>query len=123
MLAKSDYFRQMGEEVREELFPELQGLRIAWLVSDEEKKKGRTLIVNADCKRASKAYEWCCDYDYIITVYQPNVEHMTEEQLRILLEHELMHIDYEPDVRMTIKGHDAEEFAEIIRKYGIDWAR
>lgn len=123
MLAKSEYFRQMGEEVREMLFPQLQGLRIAWLISDKEKKKGRTINVNADCRKASKQYEWCCDYDYIITVYQPNVEHMTEEQLRILLEHELMHIDYEPDVRMTLKGHDAEEFAEIIRKYGIDWSK
>ena len=122
MILISDYYTKLGEEVREELFPELEGLRIAWLASDKEKKKGRTNRVCADCKKASPAYSWCCDYDYIITVYEPNVSYMTEEQLKILLEHELLHIDYEPEERMTVKPHDAEEFVQIIKKYGIDWA-
>ncbi len=122
MLTQSDFYREMGEKVREECFPDLQGLRIAWLVSDKEKKKGRTKTVCADCKKASAAYAWCCDYDYIITIYEPNVAYMTEEQLKILLEHELLHIDYEPEERMSTKPHDAEEFVQIIKKYGIDWA-
>lgn len=85
MILKSDYYAKLGEAVREKFFPELEGLRIAWLESDKAKKKGRIHYVYADCKKASSQYEWCCDYDYIITVYAPNV------------------------------------FAEIIRKYGIDW--
>ncbi len=36
----------------------------------------------------------------------------------ILLEHELMHVG-----KKGVIPHDAEEFVEIIRKYGIDWAR
>lgn len=122
MLTRSDYFTKIGEQVREELFPNLQGLRIAWLESNRAKKKGREKVVFADCRKASEQYAWCCDFDYIITVYAPNVAHMTANQIKILLEHELMHIDF-GDGRMGIRPHDAEEFAEIIRKYGIDWAK
>ena len=116
----SDKYRKIGESVREELFPELQGLRIAWLASDKAPKK-KNLFTNADCRRVSPQYEWCCDYDYIITVYEPNASYMTDDQLRILLEHELMHIDFDGE-KMGIKPHDSEEFIAIIRKYGIDWA-
>lgn len=46
--------------------------------------------------------------------------------MEILLEHELMHIDYAPgDIDtppvIKIRPHDAQEFRRIIEKYGIDW--
>lgn len=46
---------------------------------------------------------------------------LSEKQLKILLEHEIMHIGVEGN-RLYVVPHDAEEFTEIIRKYGIDWA-
>lgn len=115
----SDEYRKIGEEVREELFPELQGLRIAWLASTKAKKKKNKTIF-ADCAKVSPTYDWCCEYDYKITVYEPNVVDFSDRQIRILLEHELMHIDFNGE-KKSIRPHDAEEFTEIIRKYGIDW--
>ena len=126
MVVKSDKYRAIGEAVREKLFPRLQGCRIAWLVSDEAKRKSGGRIVFADCSKINKKrYEWCCDYDFAITVYQPNTDdfYFDDERYAILLEHELMHVGYDPETGdCTIVPHDSEECVEIIRKYGIDWA-
>ena len=121
MIERSDIYREIGERVRAQLFPNLQGARIAWLVSDKAKRNG-TKIVHADCRKPTAQYSWCCEYDFMITVYQPNVDYMTEEQIEILLEHELMHAGWKDDAAYLIP-HDAEEFTAIIRKYGIDWAK
>ena len=117
----SDKYRKIGEQIREELFPELQGLNIAWLESTKFKRKNGKITL-ADCAKINPQYDWCCgEYDYKITVYAPNVAELTDEQIKILLEHELMHIDFDGE-KKKIRAHDAEEFIEIIRKYGIDWA-
>ena len=117
---KKTKYMEMGEKIVSELFPKLLNVRIAWLASDKVKcTNGKTVF--ADCRKVSEQYDWCCDYDFIITVYEPNVANFTEDQMNILLEHELMHIGVEEN-RYYIVPHDAEEFIEIIRKYGIDWA-
>lgn len=117
----SEKYQKIGEEVKAELFPELKDIRIAWLASDEA-KHGNGKTTYADCAKVSKRYDWACgDYDYIITVYEPNIDYFSEKQIRVLLEHELMHIKVTKDNR-TVRPHDTEEFVEIIRKYGIDWS-
>lgn len=125
VIMKSDKYRDIGEAVREKLFPRLQGCRIAWLVSDEAKKRSSGRRVFADCMKISKKrYEWCCDYDFMITVYQPNCDeyYFDDRRYAILLEHELMHVGYDPETGdCTLVPHDSEEFIDIIRKYGIDW--
>lgn len=123
-VVKSDKYREIGERVREKLFPQLQGCSIAWLASDEAKKNKGKLIF-ADCTKVNKKrYGWCCDYDFMLTVYEPNLQdyYFDERKLEILLEHELMHVGYDPETGdCTLVPHDSEEFVEIIRKYGIDW--
>ena len=125
VIMKSDKYREIGEAVREKLFPKLQGCRIAWLVSDEA-KKGKGKLTFADCTKVNKKrYGWCCEYDFMITVYEPNVQehYFDDRKIAILLEHELMHVGYDPETEdCTLVPHNSEEFVEIIRKYGIDWA-
>ncbi len=115
----SEEYTQMGEDVKRTLFPELEDVKIVWLVSATPKQnKGKTIC--ADCTPVNKGrYAWCCDYDYMITVYENNIAYMSEKQIRILLEHELMHID--KSGKGTVP-HDLEDFKEIIAKYGVDWA-
>jgi hypothetical protein len=124
-VVKSDKYREIGEQVREKLFPHLQGCNIAWLASDEAKKKAGGKTVLADCTKVNKKrYGWCCDYDFMITVYEPNLtdHYFDERKLEILLEHELMHVGYDIETGdCTLVPHNSEEFVEIIRKYGIDW--
>lgn len=118
MNRKCEAYEKLGKQLITELFPQLKDVRIAWLESDKAKKaKGK--IIFAECAKVPEKLEWCCPYDFTITVYEPNARHMTEEQLRILLEHEIMHIGKDK----TIVPHDAEDFRGIIEKYGIDWAR
>jgi hypothetical protein len=60
-----------------------------------------------------------------ITVFEPNIVGFTEEQLRILIFHELLHIKIGYDKNNTevygTKPHDLEDFKEIINRFGTDW--
>lgn len=121
MTYQSERYEKIGQDIVKELFPHLEGVRIAWLASDKDKKsKGR--MVFGECSKVPERYEWCCPYDFTITVYESNIEGFTEEQIKILLEHEIMHIGIDGD-KYTIVPHDIEEFMEIIRKYGINWQK
>lgn len=117
----SDKYKNIGDDVISELFPHLLNAKIAWLESNQAKRSnGKT--VYAECEKVNAKYEWICDYDFMITVYEPNVLYFEDDQIKILLEHELMHAGFDGEVARIIP-HDAEEFVEIIRKYGIDWAK
>jgi len=100
-------------------------VKIAYLASDEEKRKNRK-IVFADCNlvSVSKRYKWCCEYDFFIVVYEPNIELFTDKQVEILLRYELHHvgIDFESNEnKYYIVLHDVEEFWEIIKDNGLRW--
>ena len=99
-------------------------VKIAYLSSDEPKKKDRRLIF-AECCRVDDKYKWCCNYDFFIVVYEPNISWFTEEQINILIRHELHHvgIDYSgSEVKYYIVPHDVEEFWEIINEHGLKWS-
>lgn len=98
---------------------------IVYLSSDKE-KRGKGKIIFAECERVQDKYKWAIPADYTITVYEPNCMGFSEEQMRILLLHELMHIDikFNEDNTETysIKDHDYADFKMIIDRYGTDWA-
>ncbi len=109
--------------------PNLERLRessaqVVYLSSDFAKaSKGRP--VYGECERVPSKWHWAAPFDYAVTVYEPNVERMTDAQLRILLHHELLHIRIEEKdgaERYAIEPHDVEDFGEIIRLYGVDWS-
>lgn len=89
-------------------------------------KKHDGMTTLADCRKVDEFYKPYCPYDYIITVYDKAVEGLSDKQMEILMEHELMHIDYTPGTEsiaplIKIRPHNTQEFREIIKKYGIDW--
>lgn len=125
--AVSDEYAHIGEELILTA-PELEsirdsGVRIIFLGSDYEKKsQGRTVF--GECEKIPGKYRWAINYDMAIIVYEPNVERFTEEQLRILLLHELMHVGVKVDGNeetYCVVPHDVEDFRAIIDKYGMDW--
>lgn len=122
-------YKCIGEELISTA-PELEQIRgsavnIAFLGSDYEKKsQGRTVF--GECEKIPGKYRWAIDYDMAIIVYEPNVERFTEEQLRILLLHELMHVGVKEDGNEEtyyIVPHDVEDFRAIIDKYGMEWCK
>ncbi len=99
-------------------------VRIAYLSSDEEKRKNRR-IVFGECHRVSKQYAWCCRYDFFIVVYEPNIDYFTDTQIELLIRHELHHVGIEytdRGIRYYVVPHDVEEFWEIIDEHGIEWS-
>ena len=100
------------------------GATVCFLTSSMEKKSKRR-VVFAECEKIPSKYRWAIPCDFTITVFEPNVERLTDEQLRILMLHELMHIGIDEDgneEQFYIVGHDIEDFRDIIDRYGLDWA-
>lgn len=96
-------------------------------LSSEHKKKSGNKIIFGQCEKVADKYKWGIPADFTITVFEPNVEGFSEEQLKILLFHELLHvgIKFNADGSETysIRPHDLEDFKLIIDKFGTDWSK
>lgn len=94
-------------------------VRVGYVRSFERKQsKGR--IVFGDCRKVTTVYGAYVPYDFIITLYALNTNILNDEQIKILIWHELKHIKL-GDRGLTLAPHDVEEFDEIIQKHGVHW--
>lgn len=100
-------------------------VQIIYLSSNHKKKNGEK-VVFGQCEKVQEKYKWSIPCDFTITVFEPNCEGFTEDQFKILLFHELLHVGIELKEDGTesysIKGHDLEDFKEIIERFGTNWA-
>lgn len=120
-------YTELGQELIDE-DPALDdvresGVKVAFLRSELEKKT-RTSLIYGQCEKVPDKYRWAVPFDFTVTVFAPNVERFTLEQLKILLLHELLHIGVEKDGNeydFYVREHDIEDFNEIIDRYGIGW--
>jgi len=104
-------------------FPELAiipeySIRIGYVLSQENPPG--TKIKYADCEKVKVKYQAWLPYDFIITFYEPNTELLSENQKKILMLHELKHIGI-GEKGLKLEEHDREDFADILKRYGIDW--
>lgn len=100
--------------------------QIIFLSSDKAKlSKGKA--IHAECEKISDKYKWGIPCDFTITVFEPNVQNFTDEQIKILLFHELLHVgvEFKEDGGETYftKPHDLEDFKLIIDQYGTEWSK
>jgi len=127
-LALVDYevaedLRELGEKIIGAI-PELHVIRnfnikVDYIRSYEPKRdKGKTIF--ADCRKVKSAYTAYLPFDFIVTFYEPNTYHMTENQKKILMLHELRHIGI-GERGLRIEDHDIEDFRDILTRYGFDW--
>lgn len=95
-------------------------------LSSEHAKKGKDKVVYAQCEKVAEKYKWGIPCDFTITVFEPNVEGFTPEQIKILLFHELLHVGIEfcndGTENYYIKPHDLEDFKLIIDRFGTEWS-
>ena len=95
-------------------------------MSSNKKKKRSGKPVCADCRKIPDRDKRFIPFDFIITVYDPNVCGFSDEQMKILLYHELLHVgvDQKDDgsLKLYIVPHDIEDFSAVIDKYGETWA-
>ena len=121
----NDTYKEIAEELIENE-PELEYIkesdaRIIYLSSEDE-KKAKGAVVYGTCEKVPERFkEWAIEGDYIITIYEPNTEGFTNEQIRILLFHELLHIKIDCGVN-SIQNHDLNDFKIIVDRFGVDWA-
>lgn len=95
------------------------------IISSTSKKKKNDQLVRADCRKTAEFYKAFVPYDFLVTVYEPNCIDLTEEQMEILLYHELLHVGIEETatgIRTYMHGHDLEDFISIIDQYGVNWS-
>lgn len=126
--AISDEYTQMMLEVIN-VTPELEFLknadvRIICLACQKKKKSGRK-VTHAECRKVPEIEKVFNPYDYEIVLYEPNNAYMSDRQIRILLEHELLHVELDEvdgEIKYKTRGHDYDDFKSIIQKYGVDWA-
>lgn len=99
-------------------------VRIIYLSSEHEKKKGKKLILG-ECEKVPDKWKWTVPCDFTITIFEPNIEQLSDEQLKILLLHELLHVGIEIDgneEKYHIVPHDVEDFETILDRYGVHWS-
>lgn len=119
----SEEMRILGEKIIEK-FPELHfinnfKIKIGY-VRSYVPKTYKSKIINAECTKVFGTWTAFLPFDFIITFYEPNIYYMTENQKKILMLHELKHIDV-GERGLTIRPHDIEDFKSIIKTYGLEW--
>ena len=96
----SEEYAHIGNELilTEDVLSDIRDSQVSimYLGSEYEKtSRGRTIY--GQCEKVPEKYKWAVPCDFTITIFEPNVEHFTEEQMRILILHELMHVGIEED--------------------------
>lgn len=123
-----DEYAEMAKKIIEEepLLTDIANSHatIIYLGSDNPKTaKGKTVC--GECEKVQDKNKWAIPADFTITVFEPNTAGFTEEQMRILLFHELLHVGIEftedGQEKYSIRPHDYEDFKVIIDRYGTEW--
>lgn len=99
------------------------GISVGFMSSNKAKiSNGR--VIYGQCERVQDKYKAFIPYDFLITIYEPNVIEFTADQIKILLYHELLHcgINMNAETTYKVKPHDIEEFEDIIERYGMHWS-
>ena len=101
-------------------------VKITYLESDSTKKDGRERLVLGECEKVAAKNRWAIPSDFTITLFRNNLVGLSEEQIKTVMFHELLHVGIEPgadgEETYSVRKHDLEDFKEIIDRYGTDWA-
>lgn len=107
-------------------YPELKHIAVESIlfVEDTEslkKNKGQTVFAQISSipeKWSDIVYQTSGQpFDYLMDIYKFNIMQMSREQIIALVYHELRHIAIDG----SLKGHDIEDWTNMIEKLGVDW--
>jgi hypothetical protein len=118
----SKELKALGERIIKR-FPEFSfikeyDIRIGYVISYERKNGAK--IVYADCRKLQEPIKAYLPFDFLITFYDWHTGHMTENQKKLLMKHELKHVGIGMK-GLKITPHDIEDFKDILDEYGTDW--
>lgn len=117
----NEVFKSIGEELisTEPVLGHLKDAGIVYLESAHAKKHGNKLVLG-QCEKIQNKNQWAIPYDFSVTIFMPNIEGMTTDQIKILMFHELLHISED---NTKVVPHDLEDFKLIIDRFGTEWAK
>lgn len=104
-------------------------VQIIYLASRHKKLSGGSRVLG-QCEKIADKYKWGIPCDFTITIFEPNVAELqlTEDQIRALIHHELLHVGVEREETLVganekyyIVPHDLDDFKLILQLYGVDW--
>ena len=87
-----------------------------------ESKRRQGRVTFADCRKINGPYLAYLPYDILITAYEPNMAWLTENQRKVVIYHELRHIDVN-ERGITVRPHDIEDFESILSEHGLNWSQ
>lgn len=113
------YILDIATRIIERHHPELQEARIAFVLrSEAPRTNGRVTLGKAS--KVSPMAQVHIPFDYIIWIAADQWGALSTQQREALIDHELCHLQWSEGVA-KIRGHDVEEFTEIIARYGYWW--
>lgn len=124
---KSEYIKRIAEDLisKEPALAHLRNadVRIEYLESEWGKKTGHRHVMG-ECEKIPERYKWAVPTDFTVTIFTPNASSLNENQLRVLVFHELLHIGVTDDAKglYYIVPHDVEDFYTILERYGVRWS-
>ena len=113
---------ELMQELIRKFHPTLVNARIGVLFRETGLMKNGRLTIGSASKVTGKMQALLDEpLDFLIWVAADWwLDEATPKQRRALLDHELCHCAL-GDNGWTIRGHDIEEFAVIVERYGLDW--
>lgn len=94
-------------------------IKVGYVKSFEPKtKSGKSVF--GDCRKVNLVYGAYLPFDFIITFYEPNIAYLNDNQLELLMWHELKHIGIN-ERGFCIEPHDIEDFYNITDSHGTRW--
>lgn len=110
----------LAEELIREFHEHLQGANIGFVFRATADKSGDKLVLGKAAKVSARDKLYS-NLDFIIWLAQDWwMGLLTNHQRRALLDHELCHCIFDEETETyKLRGHDIEEFQEIIERYGL----
>lgn len=107
-----------AREMIQKYHPNLRNARIGFLFRDEPTRSQGKFVLGKAMK-VSDREKALVDLDFIIWVAYGYWMNRPSEFRMALIDHELCHCDYdEHEEKASLRGHDFEEFVEIIERHG-----
>ena len=95
-------------------------------LSSDLAKTDKDRLVLGQCERVQDKYRWSIPADFTITLFEPNIEGKSQEAIRRIIFHELLHVGIgtknDGDERYYVRGHDFEDFKILVDRWGTDYA-
>jgi predicted metallopeptidase len=108
----------IAEQIVTKHHQRLDGVNIAILTQEKaSKSKGRTVYGTASTIPAKMIPLLAGDYHFVIVIAMDQWAALSDAQKRALMDHEICHCTLTEN-GPAIRGHDYEEFAEIIARHG-----